>query len=257
MSKSVRATELVRTSVFLALMSLVSVGSAPAQDAGRQGRVYERLPDGGIGPAIPGAAVQFIAEDGTLAGRATTDTNGSYRVLLDPGRYRTTAKATGYETYTSGDGVTVVSLEDGITTRNFFLHARADAEGPQPSSSATGRVGGSVRVGSGNRAYRLNFSAEGDPLEGTIRYAPASGAALRGHVDVCFRRDGSRVVLGGTLIGTAPEPYFEIVLEDKGQGSNASEPDRAGFRLSSTMPGCEDAPTSSAIESGNVSIETD
>lgn len=228
-------------------------------DAGRQGRVFERLPDGGIGPVIPGAAVQFIAEDGTLAGRATTDSNGAYRVILDPGRYRTTAKATGYETYTSGEGYSVVTLEDGVTTLNFFLHAvEADDGEPQdpgPSGAATGRVGGSVRVGSGTEAFRLNFNAEADPLGGTIRYAPAGGAALRGNVDVCYNRDGNRVVLGGTLTGNAPEPYFEVVLEDHGQGRNAPRPDRAGFQMSSTPPDCEDPAAPSAIARGNVDVE--
>ncbi len=250
---------LFRISAVLALVCLSSVGSVMAQDAGRAGRVFERLPDGSIGPVIPGAAVQFIAEDGSLAGRATTNSDGSYRVLLDPGRYRTTAKAVGYETYAS-EGYSVVRLEDGVTTLNFFLHAvepdDGDGDDAEPSGAATGSVGGSVRVGSGSNAYRLNFDAEADPLEGTIRYAPAGGVVLRGNVDVCFQRVGNRVVIGGTLTGDAPEPYFEVVLEDNGQGRNAPEPDGAGFQLSSTPPDCEDAGTPPAVESGNVNVET-
>lgn len=263
---SLRFAPVLGITAAFCLLPFAGPGEALAtQDAGRQGRAFERLPDGGIGPVIPGAAVQFIAEDGTLAGRATTDSDGAYRVLLDPGRYRTTAKATGYETYTSGEGYSVVSLEDGITTLNFFLHAletdggngEAGGDGAEeldPPDAATGSVGGSVHVGAGTEAFQLNFSADADPLGGTIRYAPAGGAALRGNVDVCFSRDGNRVVLGGTLTGNAPEPYFEVVLEDHGQGRNAPESDRAGFQMSSTAPDCEDPAEPSAIESGNVDV---
>lgn len=224
-------------------------------DTGRQGRVYERLPDGGIGPTIAGAALQFITEDGSLAGRAVSDANGAYRVALPAGRYHTTAKAQGYETYSSGDGYAVVREGDGFGTLNFFLTA---TEAPAPASgSSDGTVGGSVQAGSGSDGFRLNFSAQGDPLEGRIRYAPERGPAVRGNVNVCFRRAGNRVAIGGELIGdAAPAPFFEVVLEDHGSSGDDAAHDRAEFRAASTRPGCDlaEAPAH-AVMQGNVDLQ--
>lgn len=224
-------------------------------DTGRQGRVYERLPDGGIGPSIAGAALQFIGEDGSLAGRAVSDANGAYRVALPAGRYRTTAKAQGYETYSSGDGFAVVREGGGFGTLNFFLTA---TEAPAaPLGNSDGTVGGSAQAGTGSDAFRLNFSAQGDPLDGRIRYAPESGPAVRGNVNVCFRRAGNRVALGGELIGdAAPAPFFEVVLEDHGSPGDHAADDRVEFRTASSRPRCDlgEAPAH-AVARGNVDLQ--
>lgn len=224
-------------------------------DTGYQGRVYERLPDGGIGPTIAGAALQFIGEDGSLAGRAASDANGAYRVALPAGRYQRTAKAQGYETYSSGDGYAVVREGEGFATLNFFLTATA-APAP-PSGNSDGTVEGSVQVGTGSDGFRLNFSAQGDPLDGRIRYAPESGPAVRGNVNVCFRRAGNRVALGGELIGNAaPASFFEVVLEDHGPPGDDAADDRAEFRTASSRPGCDlgEAPAH-AVSRGNVDLQ--
>lgn len=178
-----------RIPILLASFCLAStVTLEAAQDMTLQGAVFEQEPDDATTDPVTEAAMQFFDEDGSLAGRATTDSDGAYRVLLDPGSYTATAKATGYDTYATRDGYVMVSLQGGVTTLNFFLHAvetdDGKAQNPDPSSVATGSVGGSVRVGSGGNAYRLNFSAEAAPLDGTIRYAPTRGSALRGNVNV-------------------------------------------------------------------------
>lgn len=264
-----RCRPLVRGAVAaLLLLSPGSPATGQETEAGAQGSVYQRLADGGTGARLEGVALQFI-RDGSLVERVVSGAGGSYKVALSPGRYETTAKLEGYETATSG-----FTLQDGTAgyqTVNFFLVAleKAGGEGdesasptaptpPQPSRGAdaadAGSLGGSVRAGTGSGAFHLNLSAESTPLGGDVRYEPARGAALQGRVSECYRRDGRRVAIAGELID-APHPYFEIVVEDHGQGRNASEPDRAEFRSVSASPTCDlgTAPAF-AVTSGNVDV---
>jgi hypothetical protein len=100
--------------------TVMLVGFLPPHPGGFQGRAYEREPDGGIGPTIPGVEIIFLKEDGSTSRRVTTDDAGLYRVSLGKGRYWVTATHPDYEDYASAPGFFVVT-EEGYQTGNVFL----------------------------------------------------------------------------------------------------------------------------------------
>ncbi len=50
---------------------------------------------------VPGAAVELATTDGTVVGRATTDSAGRFRLTVAPGQYRITAHNVGYRSSAS------------------------------------------------------------------------------------------------------------------------------------------------------------
>jgi len=85
------------------------------------GGVYVRLPDGGIGPMLAGAALEFIKEDHSSTFTATSDTQGRYSIKLPEARYYLRATHAAYEDYTSAPGFLVAT--GAHQTCNFFLRA--------------------------------------------------------------------------------------------------------------------------------------
>ena len=74
----------VRTLLFLFALLLALPAAAQAQT----GAVSGTLRDQATGTGLPGIRVEAVATDGRVAGRTTTDTNGSYRISnLPPGDY--------------------------------------------------------------------------------------------------------------------------------------------------------------------------
>ena len=92
--------------VSVALTSAVSFGSAApaalkmsARPAATTGATLSGTITDPAGAVIPGATVTATNSSGVLAGSATTDRDGRYRVEdLAPGRYRVEAQARGFET---------------------------------------------------------------------------------------------------------------------------------------------------------------
>ena len=109
----------IRTAVIVAVALLVAACSGRLQ-----GRTFERLADGGIGPAIADVEISFVKEDGSAIHRITTDTAGAYSIPLPGGRYYVLAAHTDYEDYNSAPGFAVVSANQ-TGTANFFLREPA------------------------------------------------------------------------------------------------------------------------------------
>lgn len=83
------------------------------------GRVFVRPPDGGIGPEIAGAVLEFITEDRTNTFTTTSNGQGRYSITLPDGRYYLRATHAAYEDDTSAPGFLVAN--GGNHTANFFL----------------------------------------------------------------------------------------------------------------------------------------
>lgn len=88
--------------------------------SGNQGRSYERLPDGSIGPVIPGVRLVFAREDGHVVRSTTTNSVGFYRIQLSPGRYWVVATHPDYLLYSTFPGFNVIT-GGGYQTANFFM----------------------------------------------------------------------------------------------------------------------------------------
>jgi hypothetical protein len=91
--------------VSVALTSAVSFGSATAalkmssHPAATQGSTLSGTITDTSGAVIPGASLTATNPNGVVAGSATTDSQGKYRIEdLAPGGYRIKAEATGFET---------------------------------------------------------------------------------------------------------------------------------------------------------------
>lgn len=83
------------------------------------GMVFVRLANGGIGPALAGATLQFTKEDHSSSFTATSDAQGHYSLSLPEARYYTRASHPDYQDYTSAPGFSVMT--GGTHTTNFFL----------------------------------------------------------------------------------------------------------------------------------------
>jgi len=90
---------------------------------GKQGRAFERKPDGSIGPTIAGVEITFVSEDGSSTHTVTTDNAGHYKITLTPQRYVVTATHPDYHDYSSAPGFSVVTGE-GYQTFNIFMKKR-------------------------------------------------------------------------------------------------------------------------------------
>ena len=82
--------------------------------------MYERLPDGSIGPVIPDVRVVFTSENGRVVKTTKSNSAGFYRVALIAGRYWVVAAGKGYQTYSTIPGFSVVR-GFGYKTFNIFL----------------------------------------------------------------------------------------------------------------------------------------
>jgi hypothetical protein len=87
---------------------------------GFQGHVYERLPDGSVGPVIAGAAITFVSEDGSFSETVVSDSGGSYKITLDPERYVVTVTHPSYHDTTFTPGFFVCTGK-GYQTANIFM----------------------------------------------------------------------------------------------------------------------------------------
>lgn len=92
---------------------------------GYQGHVYERNPDGSIGPTLSHVEIGFASEDGSSTYTTNTDSSGYYQIQLKPQRYSVTATHQGYVDYDSAPGFFVVT-GDGYQTGNIFLKKSTD-----------------------------------------------------------------------------------------------------------------------------------
>lgn len=75
---------------------------------GFRGVVSERLPDGSIGPAIPGATITFQKEDKSVKKTVQAEKDGRYQVDTK-GRYIVTATHPSYDNFSSAPGFYVVT----------------------------------------------------------------------------------------------------------------------------------------------------
>ena len=108
-----------------AILLLTFVFSAhQASACGFQGIVKEKKADGTYGAAIGDAAITFVSEDGTFTKTERSTTTGRYQISLPEGRYKVTAKAAGYNNYSTGNGFFVVRCQkSGLQTGNIFMTA--------------------------------------------------------------------------------------------------------------------------------------
>jgi hypothetical protein len=81
---------------------------------GFQGRVFN-----GSFQTIPNAVITFSNASGIYV--AVCDAYGTYKIALDAGSYYTSVTASGYQSYFSSPGVSVVTGVNGFQTGNFFL----------------------------------------------------------------------------------------------------------------------------------------
>lgn len=91
---------------------------------GFDGTVYERKPDGSIGPTIPGVKITFVNRDGSVTKTVTTTGSGRYRITLPPSRYVVTATHPDYEDFSSAsapDSFVLTGTGDGYQTRNIRM----------------------------------------------------------------------------------------------------------------------------------------
>jgi len=120
MEKIIRVLMMMVVLVVLSMPIMVSHAFAQNIDSGFQGMMYERKPDGGIGPKIPGVKITFVRENGSATKTVTTNKDGFYRISLKKGRYIVSATHSDYEEYTSSPGFIVVT-GSGYQTGNIFM----------------------------------------------------------------------------------------------------------------------------------------
>lgn len=97
-----------------------SIAGGESAPSGKQGKCYERLPCGGIGPKIPNVRITFLEKDGNHAYSIFANEYGGYRIDLPIGKYYTTATHPDFYPYVSYPGLSVVT-GGGYQTCNFFL----------------------------------------------------------------------------------------------------------------------------------------
>ncbi len=90
---------------------------------GFKGWALERMPDGSLGPKIPGVRITFTSEDGSETQIVTTNSDGFYSVRLGTRRYRVTATCPGYHDYSSDPGFFVVTGR-GFQIGNIIMTKR-------------------------------------------------------------------------------------------------------------------------------------
>lgn len=95
------------------------------------GRAFERLGSGGIGRRIPEVTLTFAHERTDERHQTETDERGTYRIDLEPARYRVRAEHPDYEVYTSNPGFLV--LRDGGSVFNVFLKRSVTTHEPETS----------------------------------------------------------------------------------------------------------------------------
>ncbi len=98
----------------------IEINSSSRMANGFQGKAYERLADGSIGPTISGVKITFTKEDGSATYTVYTNSYGSYKVTLPVARYRVVATHWNYDIYDSAPGFFVVN-GSGYQTGNIFL----------------------------------------------------------------------------------------------------------------------------------------
>jgi phosphohistidine phosphatase SixA len=110
----------VLITVLIVLTSHPISASGNALATGYTGKAFESAANGSIGSPIQGVVLTFVEEDGTNTFNTVTNSQGSYRIALAPGRYWVRATHKDYEDYTSIPGFFVVT-GSGFQTGNIFL----------------------------------------------------------------------------------------------------------------------------------------
>lgn len=110
------------------------------------GTVYERTSDGGIGDKIAGAELVF-RESGSVVATVTSDSDGTYSVEVDEGRYVVRATHQNYEDFSTEPGYVVVDGE-GVQTFNPFLKPSGQTQprGPRITDFSPQRGHGGTKV---------------------------------------------------------------------------------------------------------------
>lgn len=159
-----------------------------------KGRAFERLASGGIGRTIPGVTLTFIRERTNERHRTETDERGTYRIDLEPARYRVQAKHPDYEIYTSDPGFLV--LRDGGSIANVFLKRSVTVDEPETS------------VFRGKIYERLSDGSIGDAISETVLSFMMEGTS-EVHT-VTAESDGTYAIelpLGRYVVTAAKEGY--------------------------------------------------
>lgn len=88
---------------------------------GRQGMVANKA---NYNQKIKGAVIVFVSENGKIRKTVRSGANGRYKIQLPKGRYKVSARATGYQPYSTGQGFFVVTCKGGLQTGNIFMKKR-------------------------------------------------------------------------------------------------------------------------------------
>lgn len=206
--------------VVVLVLGLDGYRLAVSAQEGFQGRAWERLPDGRIGPLISGVEITFVKEDRSVTRKVTTDDRGFYRVTLTRGRYVVTAAHCRYLDYSSAPGFFVVTGA-GWQTGNIFLkktqvttvllvrHAEKsnDALTPQGLSRAE-KLAHAARKAGVRAIYTTNFNRTRQtvqPLAQALNLQPIIYSDIHALVGQVMANNRGDVVLIAGHSNTIPE----------------------------------------------------
>lgn len=147
----------------------VAMGETPV--SGKRGYVYERLPDGSIGPKISGVQITYRDESNCLEKTVTSTSFGFHSAQLPARRYVVTATHPDFADYSTAPGFAVVT-GGGFQTFNIFMTRTGGT--PPGGSVDTGKQGrvfernSDGSIGANISGATLTFVAEDNSLIDTV-----------------------------------------------------------------------------------------
>jgi hypothetical protein len=192
------------------LLSTLSVARPlSAAGSGVRGQVLALDEQGKLTGIVAGATIELTNQAGQVAGRATSDAQGAYKIDIAPGSYLYKVRAAGFRDENVGRGIQL-KLTEGYSVYNFSLTKGKNDPNQQPPTPPTVPVG------------KLQGRVLEKTGDGKLVGIPGATVSLRG--------SGSRGLLTaitGRQSGEATAGHYEITLAAGTWNASASAP---GFR---------------------------
>ncbi len=209
MKTSSRLNRHLGSSVFVvALLASLTMMARPlsAAGAGVRGQVLALDEQGRLTGIVAGAAIELTNQAGQVAGRATSDAEGAYKIDILPGSYLYKVRAAGFRDENVGRGIQL-KLTEGYSIYNFSLTRGKNDPNEQPTPPPVVPIG------------KLQGRVLEQTGDGKLVGIPGATVSLRG--------SGSRGLLtavadrqtGGDAAG-----HYEITLAASTWRASASAP---------------------------------
>lgn len=136
---------------------------------------------------------------------------------------------------------------------NTPTSTEVEAKGSHPKTT------GSFIATVGSTSLEMTISAHSTDwgTKGEVTYSNSNDKHFWGRVDICYKQEGPRSVMVGTLEGgDYGEGFFKIWVYDGGEGMNAEDDDQVRVVISPTEPGCSEVSTGypATVSEGNIQV---